>query len=48
MQLRGAKICGERTSFRLNEIHWIEGRNPLGFDKANVDGSYTLDFTSTR
>jgi hypothetical protein len=48
MQLRGQKICGERTSFHLDEIDWIEGGNPLGFDEANVDGSYTLDFISTR
>ncbi len=48
MQLRRATIRGERISFRLNQIHRIEGGNPLGFDKANVHSSCTLDFIRTR
>jgi hypothetical protein len=36
MKLGGATIRGERINFCLNEIDWVEGSNPVGFDRANV------------
>ncbi len=47
-KLGEATIHEGRINFRLNEIDWVEGSNPVGFDRANAYGSCNLYFIKIR